>query len=95
MTERNKILKEKIERLKQQGFSFSNQMIAKYLMDKKIVQPNGIPYDRYSVANRIKSDYTDSNIENAVEQVSVSVKKGNKLIWRYSQSVGAPVKKKK
>lgn len=94
MTDRNKISKEKIERLKQEGFSFSNQMIAKYLTDKKISQPNGIPYDRNSVSNRIKSDYTDSNIESAVETVWASVKKGNKLIWRYSQSVGAPVKKK-
>jgi hypothetical protein len=93
MNAKNKILKDRIDNLKNNGFSLSNQMIAKWLCDKKIIQPNGIPYDRYAVFNKINSDYHDQNIEDAINSVILAVKKNKKTIWKYHQGVGAPRKK--
>jgi hypothetical protein len=96
MTERNKKIKERLDLLRENGFNFSYQKIADWLSDNNIVQPNGIPYDRDSVTNKIRSSIsTDSNIEKAVEFVILAVKKGSKRIQKYNKTVGAPVKKKK
>lgn len=96
MTERNLEIRRKLDLLKENGFGFSYQKIADWLSDNKLVQPNGIPYDRDSVTNKIRSSIsTDSNIEKAVNTVLLAVKKGSKRIQKYHQTVGAPVKKKK
>lgn len=96
MTERNKIIKERLDLLRTNGFNFSYQKIADWLSDNNIVQPNGIPYDRDSVTNKLRSAIaTDSNIEKAVETVLLAVKKESKKIQKYNKTVGAPIKKKK
>jgi hypothetical protein len=96
MTERNKEIRRKVDLMKENGFSFSCHQIALFLTNKNIAQPDGIPYDRNSVTNKIRSAIsTDHNIENAVNEVFLAVRKGSKRIWKYHQKVGAPVKKKK
>ena len=96
MTERNKKIKERLDLLRENGFNFSYQKIADWMSDNNIVQPNGIPYDRDGVTNRLRSDIsTDANIEKAVDTVFLAVKRGLKRILKYHQTVGAPVKKKK
>lgn len=96
MTERNKIIKERLDLLRTNGFNFSYQKIADWLSDNSIVQPNGIPYDRDSVTNKLRSTIaTDSNIEKAVETVLMIVKTESKKIQKYNKTVGAPIKKKK
>ena len=96
MTERNKKIKERLDLLRANGFNFSFQKIADWLSDNNIVQPNGIPYDRDCVTNKLRSNIaTDSNIEKAVESVLLAVKKESKKIQKYNKTVGAPVKRKK
>lgn len=96
MTERNLKIKERLDLLRANGFNFSYQKIADWLSDNNIVQPNGIPYDRDSVTNKLRSTIaTDSNIEKAVETVLLAVKKESKRVHKYNKTVGAPVKRKK
>lgn len=89
----NRLAKESLNSLKENGFNFSYNSIAKYLTNNGYVKENGIPYDRISVYNSIKSDYTDDNIIAAIVNVSAEFKKGKKRVWKYNQSTGAPKKK--
>jgi hypothetical protein len=93
-TEKNKEAKDKLLEMSNNGFNFSYTMIAKYLADHKITKA-GIPYSRNDIANSLMNDsFTDMNIINAIDNVSLCVKKKLTRIQKYHQGVGAPRKKK-
>jgi hypothetical protein len=96
MTDSNRKISERLKFLSGRGFNFSNQKIADYLNDHKMLQGSGIPYDRDTVYNHLRSNiFTDKNIDIAVTAIELALKKKNLRVWKYHKTIGAPKKKKK
>lgn len=85
----------KLDELKSRGFKLSYNSIALYFEDSNIMQPNGIPYTRGDVFNRLASETkTDENIIKCIAILERRFNRDPKSIERYSRGVGAPMKKR-